>query len=91
MFHYKAFSGDAHAIEDLETVVNAWLQETRPLIHTMRQSQSETTVVISFLYETNEEQSSVEVATAEASVDAAQPDPADALMITLLPQMELPY
>jgi hypothetical protein len=91
MFHYKAFSGDAHDIEWLETAANAWLEETRPLIHTMRQTQSETTVVVSFLYEINEEQSHVEVATAEASVSAEQPAPADALMMTLLPQMELPY
>lgn len=93
MFHYKAFSGDAApgGVSALETEINAWLAEIRPRIHTMKQTQAGTSLIVSFLYETDEEQARVGVAVAEASVSAAQPEPADALMITLLPQMELPY
>ncbi|MDE3229124.1 MAG: hypothetical protein KGO05_04520 [Chloroflexota bacterium] len=95
MFHYKAFSGETTpgGVSALEVEVNAWLAETKPLIHTMKQTQAGVALVVSFLYETDEEQAraSVATATAEASVGAAQPEPADALMITLLPQMELPY
>ena len=93
MVHYKAFSGDivVGGVSALETEINAWLAETRPHIHTMRQTQAGMALVVSFLYETDEEQARVSVATAEASVGAAQPEPADTLMITLLPQMELPY
>ncbi|HEX8730582.1 MAG TPA: hypothetical protein VF725_00870 [Ktedonobacterales bacterium] len=93
MFHYKAFSGETTpgGVSALESEVNAWLAEIHPLIHTMKQTQAGAALVVSFLYETDEEQARVSVATAEASVGAAQPEPADALMITLLPQMELPY
>lgn len=95
MLHYKAFTSDKTNgdIAALETAVNAWLEETRPLVHTMTQSPCGAGMVVSFLYELEEEQRGAAVATAEAEapISFAQPEMADALMITLLPQMELPY
>ena len=97
MLHYKAFTSDKTNgdIAALEIVVNAWLEETHPLVHTMTQSPCGSGMVVSFLYEMEEEQRRATVATAEAeaevSVSVAQPELAETLMITLLPQMELPY
>jgi|SwirhisoilCB2_FD_contig_31_8026623_length_387_multi_4_in_0_out_0_2 hypothetical protein len=94
MLHYKAFSSDspdADALARLETTVNAWLNEAHPLVHTMTQSPFGMSTVVSFLYEDDEEQR-VATATAEADV-GFEPSRSisDELMITLLPQMELPY
>ena len=95
MLHYKAFTSDSTNgdIAALEQTVNTWLEETHPLVHTMTQSPCGSGMVVSFLYELEEEQRGAAIATAEAEapVSAAQPELADALMMTLLPQMELPY
>lgn len=96
MLHYKAFTSDLTNgdIAALEKMVNTWLAEERPLVHTMTQSPCGAGMVVSFLYEIEDErQARVGVATAEVEerISMAQPDLADALMITLLPQMELPY
>ena len=95
MLHYKAFTSDTTNgdLAALETAVNSWLEETHPLVHTMTQSPCGSGMVVSFLYELEEEQRGAAVATAEAEapVSVAQPELADALMMTLLPQMELPY
>ncbi len=95
MLHYKAFTSDMTNgdIAALEMAVNTWLEEAHPLVHTMTQSPCGAGMVVSFLYEIEEERQRVAVATAEAETPAsvAQPELADALMITLLPQMELPY
>ena len=96
MLHYKAFSSDspdADALARLETTVNAWLNEAHPLVHTMTQSPCGAATVVSFLYEDDEEQRE-RVATATAEAEASfEPSRSisDELMITLLPQMELPY
>ncbi len=98
MLHYKAFASDVARgdVATLEKTVNTWLDEAHPLVHTMTQSPCGLGVIVSFLYELEDEQHErVAVATAEAdaSASSAEPEPAlsDALMITLLPQMELPY
>lgn len=95
MLHYKAFTSDTTNgdIAALEMAVNAWLEETRPLVHTMTQSPCGSGMVVSFLYELEDEQRHASVATAEAEapVTVAQAELADTLMMTLLPQMELPY
>lgn len=96
MLHYKAFSSETtHGdMADLETSINAWLAETRPLVHTMTQSPCGSGALVSFLYELeDDEDERVAVATAEAEATRSVPQPAlaDSLMITLLPQMELPY
>ncbi len=98
MLHYKAFSSDTTSgdIAALERMVNDWLNEVHPLVHTMTQSPHGAALVVSFLYELEEEQRE-RVATAEAEanepVTLAEPELAvgDSLMISLLPQMELPY
>ncbi|HZC08140.1 MAG TPA: hypothetical protein VE338_21060 [Ktedonobacterales bacterium] len=98
MLHYKAFTSDTTNgdIAALERMVNAWLDEVHPLVHTMTQSPHGAGLVISFLYDLEEEQRE-RVATAEAevgeSLSVAEPELAlgDSLMISLLPQMELPY
>ena len=95
MLHYKAFTSDQTTgdIAALEMAVNAWLEEIHPLVHTMTQSPCGSGMVVSFLYEMEEEQRRAAVATAEAEapVSMARPELAETLMITLLPQMELPY
>lgn len=98
MLHFKAFTSDTARgdIAALERMVNEWLDEVRPLVHTMAQSPHGAALVISFLYELEEEQRE-RVATAEAEATEgatlAEPELAvgDSLMISLLPQMELPY
>ena len=96
MLHYKAFSSDssdADAVARLEMTINAWLHEAHPLVHTMAQSPCGAATVVSFLYEDDEEQRE-RVATATAEAEASfEPSRSisDELMITLLPQMELPY
>lgn len=95
MLHYKAFSSDssdADALARLETTINAWLNEAHPLVHTMTQSPCGATTMVSFLYEDDDEEQRVATATAEAEV-GFEPSRSisDELMITLLPQMELPY
>lgn len=98
MLHYKAFSSAATGddLAALETAVNTWLEETQPLVHTMTQSAAEAGVVVSFLYEMEDERDErLAVATAEASLEGSLPHAQlttnDTLMLTLLPQMELPY
>lgn len=96
MLHYKAFTTNQTGSDfvALEQTVNAWLDEVHPLVHTMTQSPCGGGVVVSFLYEMEDEQQErISVATAEASesVAVAQPEMLDTLMITLMPQMELPY
>ncbi len=96
MLHYKAFTSEQTTgdIAALEKMVNTWLVEERPLVHTMTQSPCGAGMVVSFLYEIEDErQARVAIATAEVEerISMAQPDLADALMMTLLPQMELPY
>lgn len=96
MLHYKAFSsetthGDMAALEE---AINAWLAEIRPLVHTMTQSPCGSGALVSFLYELEDDEAeSVSIATAEVEATRSIPQPAlaDSLMITLLPQMELPY
>lgn len=98
MLHYKAFTSDTTNgdVAALERLVNAWLDDVHPLVHTMTQSPQGAYLVVSFLYELEEEQRE-RVATAEAEVNEpatlAEPELAvgDSLMISLLPQMELPY
>ncbi len=97
MLHYKAFTSDMTNgdIAALEQAVNTWLEEAHPLVHTMTQSPAGAGMVLSFLYELDDDQQErVAAATAEAmeivSGQADLPMP-NALMITLLPQMELPY
>ena len=99
MLHYKAFSSDLTNgdLAELEMMVNAWLQEAQPLVHTMTQSACGAATIVSFLYETEDDELGERhaVATAEvgeiASASLPQPALSDSLMITLLPQMELPY
>lgn len=98
MLHYKAFTSDMTNgdIAALEKMVNTWLEETHPLVHTMTQSPAGAGIVLSFLYEMEDDQQErVAAATAEAMeiVSVGQTDlpMPEALMITLLPQMELPY
>jgi hypothetical protein len=96
MLHYKAFTSDmTHGdLAALELAVNTWLAEAHPLVHTMTQSPCGAGIAISFLYELEDDQPDrVAVATAQVaeSASVAQPSMSDALMITLLPQMELPY
>jgi len=95
MLHYKAFTSDTTNgdIAALEAAVNSWLEETHPLVHTMTQSPSGAGLVVSFLYELEDESQGAAVATAEAEepVPVAQHELADTLVMTLLPQMELPY
>lgn len=98
MLHYKVFTSAAYGddMAELERAVNAWLDEAQPLVHTMTQSCAGSSVVISFLYELDEdEQQRVSVATAEAPVEAGARrhdfSTAESLMMTLLPHAELPY
>lgn len=98
MLHYKVFASATHGdnLAELEMAVNAWLGETRPLVHTMTQCPAGAGVAISFLYEDDEDASQrVSVATAEAPVEAGKRTleltTAESVMITLLPQAELPY
>jgi hypothetical protein len=98
MLHYKVFTSAAFGdvMDEMEKAVNAWLEETQPLVHTMAQSGSGTgSVVISFLYELDAESSQrARVATAEAPVEVGvrgDISNAESVMITLLPHLELPY
>jgi hypothetical protein len=98
MLHYKVFTSAAYGddMTAMEMAVNAWLEEAQPLVHTMTQSSAGTSVIISFLYELDEdERQRVSVATAEAPVEAGARridlSTAESLMITLLPHAELPY
>ena len=97
MLHYKVFTSSTLGddLTEMEKAVNAWLEETRPLAHTMTQSSSGASVVISFLYELdNGEEPRTRVATAEEPVEAgarADLSTAETVMITLLPHAELPY
>lgn len=98
MLHYKVFTSATYGddMAELETAVNAWLDEAQPLVHTMTQSNAGSSVVISFLYELDEDEDQrVSVATAEAPVEtgARRLDltTSESLMITLLPHAELPY
>lgn len=95
MLHYKAFSCPTLAeLAALEAEVNAWLEETRPLVHTMTQSTCGAGALVGFLYELEDDQAdqiSTATALAREAMATTQPDLTDSLMITLLPQMELPY
>ena len=97
MLHYKLFTSSAFGddLAEMEKAVNAWLEETQPLVHTMTQSCAGASVTVSFLYELeSDEQPRTGVATAETPVEAgARGDlsTAEAVMITLLPHAELPY
>jgi hypothetical protein len=98
MLHYKAFTSDMVRgdIAALEQMVNAWLEDAHPLVHTMTQSPYGSGTIVGFLYELEDEQGErVATALAEATeiVSAAEPQMSmqDTLMMTLLPQMELPY
>ena len=98
MLHYKVFTSATHGenLAELESAVNAWLGEARPLVHTMTQCPAGAGVVISFLYEDDEDAGQrAGVATAEAPVEAGarrvELTTAESVMITLLPQAELPY
>jgi len=99
MLHYKAFTSDLTNgdLTELEMLVNAWLEEAHPLVHTMTQSTCGASTIVSFLYEAEDDELGERhaVATAEvsevASASVPQPALSDSLMITLLPQMELPY
>ncbi len=98
MLHYKVFTSATYGddMAELELAVNAWLDEAQPLVHTMTQSNAGSSVVISFLYELDEDEDRrVSVATAEAPVEegARRLDltTSESLMITLLPHAELPY
>lgn len=98
MLHYKVFTSATYGddMAELETAVNAWLDEAQPLVHTMTQSNAGSSVVISFLYELDEDEDQrVSVATAEAPVEAGARrldlTTSESLMITLLPHAELPY
>ncbi|HEX9037202.1 MAG TPA: hypothetical protein VF808_09460 [Ktedonobacterales bacterium] len=98
MLHFKVFTSAEHGdnMAELEESVNTWLGETRPLVHTMSQSPAGSGVVISFLYEEDEDATArVSVATAEAPVEVGARridlSTSEAVMITLLPQAELPY
>jgi hypothetical protein len=77
-------------------MVNAWLEDARPLVHTMTQSPYGAGTMVSFLYELEDEQGErVATALAEATeiVSASEPQLSmnNTLVMTLLPQMELPY
>lgn len=98
MLHYKVFTSATYNLDlaAMETAVNAWLEETQPLAHTMAQSSAGEAVVVSFLYELDEEdgEGRARVATAEAPVEEASRfdlSTAESVMITLLPHAELPY
>lgn len=98
MLHYKVFTSATHGdnMAELETAINSWLAETHPLVHTMTQCPAAAGVVISFLYEEDEDAThGASVATAEAEVEASARRfdlaTAESVMITLLPQAELPY
>jgi len=101
MLHYKAFtSADCNDnIAAFEQSVNEWMEQERPYVHTMTQSSFGAHVVISFLYETDadaEREERVAVATAapevfEEALRESDLDPADQLLVTLLPHAELPY
>jgi hypothetical protein len=97
MLHYKVFTSAAYN-EDataMEAAVNAWLEETQPLVHTMTQASAGASIVVSFLYELEAELGErSRVAVAEESVEATAQEnfsSAESLMITLLPHVELPY
>lgn len=98
MLHYKVFTSAAYGddMAEMEKAVNTWLEETQPLIHTMTQSAAGAGVVISFLYEMEDEDiQRVSVAMAEASSEEDAPrldlTTAESVMITLLPHADLPY
>jgi fructose-1-phosphate kinase PfkB-like protein len=98
MLHYKVFTSAAYGddMAELEKAVNTWLEEAQPLVHTMTQSNAGASVVISFLYELDEdEEQRATVATAEAIVEQSAQrfdlTMSDSVTITLLPHAELPY
>jgi hypothetical protein len=98
MLHYKVFTSASFGddMAELEMAVNTWLDEAQPLVHTMTQSSAGASVVISFLYELDEDENQrVSVATAEAPIDTSAQrldlSTADSLVVTLLPHAELPY
>ena len=98
MLHYKVFTSAAYGddMAELEQAVNTWLEEAQALVHTMTQSNAGASVVISFLYELDEdEEQRVTVATAEAIIEQSAQrfdlTASDSVTITLLPHAELPY
>ncbi len=98
MLHYKVFTSAAYGddMAKLEAAVNAWLDEAQPLVHTMTQSNVGSSVVISFLYELDEDEDRrISVATAETPSETGarqlSPSTNEPVMITLLPHVELPY
>ncbi len=98
MLHYKVFTSAAYGddMSELEAAVNAWLDEAQPLVHTMTQSCAGESVIISFLYELDEDEDRrMSVATAEALVEASArrltSPTIESVMVTLLPHAELPY
>ena len=98
MLHYKVFTSATYGddMAELETAVNAWLDEAQPLVHTMTQSNAGSSVIMSFLYELDEDESQrVSVATVEAPVEASARridlSSAESLVVTLLPHADLPY
>lgn len=98
MLHYKVFTSAVYGddVAELEKAVNTWLEEAQPLVHTMTQSNAGSSVVISFLYELDEDEDQrVSVAMAETPIEAGAHrldlSTSDSVMITLLPHAELPY
>lgn len=98
MLRVKVFSSATHAPDChiLEQVINAWVDADRPLIRQMAQSATAERVVITFLYESGQNDAPSRAASAavpeafERSLDDAELDPADDEP-ALLPDAELPY
>ncbi len=101
MLHYKAFNSAIcnDDVAALEQLVNAWLEQEQPYVHSMAQSSLGEHLVLSFLFEedtTRDAQKSAAVAIANPDIFAealrdTDLDPADELFVTLLPHAELPY
>lgn len=101
MLHYKAFTSAVcnDDVAALEQIVNEWLEQEQPYVHSMAQSSLGAHLVLSFLFEeddTNEMRRASAVATAapdifEEALRDTDLDPADELFVTLLPHAELPY
>lgn len=98
MLQYKVFASAAYGdqMAEMEQAVNTWLEQTQPLVHTMTQSAAGAGVVISFLYEIEDDENQrVNLATADMSLDVDAPrldlSTAESVVITLLPHVELPY
>lgn len=98
MLHYKVFTSAAYGddMSKLEAAVNAWLDDVQPLVHSMTQSNAGPSIVISFLYELDEDEDRrMSVAMAEALVETGarqgNPTAVESVLVTLLPHAELPY